>query len=156
MAAIPLVYSGIKMGLEQLISPRASLKSPRIRPREDPVSPLEAGEDPPGPPVKRVKIDTSLMEAALSGLNSPKGAPDLFSKSQSRSRSRSEQAQERDVQGMEEPEQVADPRGEYKQWSEDLIEAIIKQGGNPEMVMGADIRSWYNIASNPGAHRSRD
>ena len=127
----------LKFGLEQMLSPKASL-SPRKRqrPREDPTSPLEAKEEPPGPPVKRMRIDPALMEAALQDLNSPK-------------------AQKRDVRSMEEPNQVADPRGDYKKWSEDLIEAIIKQGGDPQMVMSADIRSWYNIASNPGAHRSR-
>jgi hypothetical protein len=75
------------------------------------------------------------LQAALQDLNSPK--------------------QERDVRSMEEPEHVADPRGDYAQWAEDLIEAIIKQGGDPQMVMSMDIRSWYMIGSTPGAHRSR-
>ena len=108
MAALPLMYSGIKKGLEQLLSPRS-----RKRPLEDPVSPLETREEPPGPPVKRVRLDPGVQEA-LQDIKSPKGAPDLFSKSQSRTLSRSPPEQRRDVRMMEEPEHVADPRGDYK------------------------------------------
>ena len=152
MAAIPLMYSGLKMGLEQLLSPRAKapMKSPRKRMRFE-EDPPEAQEEPTGPPKKRVRLDPGLtgkLQEALSGLNSPKGpkeTPDLFSQSKSQSKSASRSPSEH----------VADPRGDYAQWAEDLIEAIIKQGGDPQMVMSMDIRSWYMIGSTPGAHRSR-